>query len=108
MKNANPNVVSGNADATSQLSVTVRPVLTPPWTMKLARGRALRLISTPFQWSVCLPYASDRVTKLSAGTPNFSGLTAYSPVTAYPPPPGRSGFAGAAMLYRLKSDGERA
>jgi hypothetical protein len=46
---------------TSQLSVTVRPVLTPPWTNIPAPRRALMLASMPFQCSICFPKFSASV-----------------------------------------------
>src|SRR4051794_30674226 len=57
--------VSGNFALTSQVSLEVRPVLVPPWTVRLCLMRAVKLTSTPFQCCFCLtPKLSDRFTRL--------------------------------------------
>src|SRR4029078_4046741 len=57
--------VSGNLALTSQESVDVRPVLVPPWSVRLCRMRAVKFTSTPFQCCFCLtPRLSDRFTRL--------------------------------------------
>ena len=47
--------VSGTWAATSQLSLVVFPVLTPPNTSKPFAGRAFTVKSAPFQCSICSP-----------------------------------------------------
>ena len=37
--------------------------------------------------------------------PNFDGVTLYSPVTTFPPPPGSRGSTGVVIEYAVKSDG---
>ena len=51
----NCSETSGSFAYRSQLSVLVRPVLSPPWSVKPARGRALTVTSMPFQCSFWLP-----------------------------------------------------
>ena len=84
----------GAALATSQSSVTVRPVLNPPWTTKLPCGRAVTLTSTPFQCSVCFAEIVRSVTKLSWGRNQLVGWRSNA-VCVYPPPPGRRESVGA-------------
>ena len=66
--------ISGSCARIAQLSVTVWPVLVPPWTVRPLLGRAVRLISTPSQWEYWSPNLSAAVTKLFV-CPNCAGLT---------------------------------
>ena len=58
-ESALPKLVRPIVRTTSQSSVVVRPVLTPPWSITLFGRRALALKSKPFQCSICLPKLSE-------------------------------------------------
>src|SRR5687767_13648383 len=73
-KEVAPKRASGTCAITSQLFVLERPVLTPPWSWMPLDVRALTLMSIPFQCSVCVPYFSASVVRLS-WSPNFEGTT---------------------------------
>jgi hypothetical protein len=60
------------------LSVSVRPVLTPPDTCPPCANRALRVTSTPLNTSVCEPEFDARVTRLLT-LPKSVGVTSYNP-----------------------------
>src|SRR5262245_7384892 len=72
------NTAPCELEITSQLSVVVRPVLTPPCMTTPFCRRALALKSTPFQCSVCLPKSLASVVYV-VPTPTLAGLTLYSP-----------------------------
>src|SRR5882672_12859442 len=84
------------ASTTIQLSVTVRPMLTPPWSSPRCAKRALKDASTPLYTSLRFPKSADGATRLSTW-PNFDGLTSYNPQSWFPPPPGSRGSTGAVM-----------
>src|SRR5688572_15701926 len=89
---------SGRSSTTSQLSVIVLPVLTPPCSVRPFLSRASRLKSTPFQCCCCLPYWSALNTTLLA-----VGLKFWSKRPPSEPLVPRRGSDGIVAEYSVKS-----
>src|SRR5262245_26283209 len=76
--------VSGTFASTSQLSVSVLPVLVPPWNSTPPCVLALTLKSTPCQYSYCSPYCLENRWRLSVAADALLGLMLSRPVIVSP------------------------
>ena len=103
-QNSSESRAPGVAAAVSQRFPDVRPVLSPPATIRPLSSPTSVVRSNPFQWRVCVPNADANVVRRSTALPTASGLRSITGPTSYPPPPGSRGSTGAVTVNCAKSD----